>query len=250
MKNVRVFGAMAPLSKETMAILVGIVLAFMLINFNEKLGLVFGFLVLLDTAMILLTDSQVNYFGPERDITRFKDIITGVFGYAIFIIFAAVIGSVVIGGSLIEAPLQAVFMKLQSTQPVLEGNQILTFIGWGILIPIVETGFFFGRILQWVAKKFKVLLDIKNVKAWILFVLISTAFTLFHLTARAVAVTAEGIVFDNFALVLTFIFGMISCVLVVWAQELSSATYMHITSNSVAVAGNMGYRIVNSILGI
>lgn len=248
--NIRIFGALAPVSKETMTIIVGVILTFMLINFNEKLGLVFLSIVFLD-AIIMLFGKGINFFGPEQDTTRLIDVVGGVFGYAVFIIIGAVLASILVGGPALTQPLQAVFMKLQSTQPILEGNQILTFIGWGILIPIVETGFFFGRLLQWVGYKFGVSqLRFSDIKTWAVFVFISAAFTLFHLTARAIAVTGSGVVFDNLALVLTFVFGMISCILVVYFKELSAATYTHITSNSLAVAGTMGYKVTQALLGI
>lgn len=232
------------LTPEGVTILLGIILLFLLINFNPELGTIFGLMLIVD--YIIYHDKTWISFEVETDERRLIDILGGMFGYAVFIILATVSTTVFQQLSAITNPMNAVFERLAASTPIFEKSKFLTFVGWGILIPIVETRFFFGRMMELFAYKANVKLALNNIKSWLIFVFISAVFTIFHFSAKAVSATQ----FDEMALFLTFLFGMVSCALVVYMRELSSAIQMHIISNSIAISVRLGYNFIPSLLGV
>jgi membrane protease YdiL (CAAX protease family) len=229
---------------EGVTIVLGIILLFLLINFNRELGYIYGLMLIID--YIIFNDKSWLSYPIEKDERRVTDILGGVFGYAIFVIMATVSTSVFQNLAAVSTPLNAVFERLAASTPIFEKSVTLTFIGWGVLIPIVETRFFFGRLLEVFARMADVKLSLRSVKSWIVFGFISATFAIFHFSAKAVSATQ----FDEVALFLTFVFGMVSCALVVYSKELASAVYMHIISNSIAVSIRLGFNFIPSILGI
>lgn len=244
---VSVFGT--PVSTQTVAYVISIILLFFLVNVNRDLGIIFGIMIVVDFLMYNFGSWRTK-FPFEKDAARLKDVAMGVTAYGLFILIAAVVAAIVAGVATM-GPTQSVFASMAAQTPILGDSVIASIIGWGILIPIVETSFFFGRLLEFSANAFKVPLDsVKNWKTLVLFGVVASIFTLFHLTARAQAVSGGKIVFDNVGLASTFIFGYLSCMLVVLLKELTTATYLHITSNTLAVAINAKIQAVQSILGL
>ena len=229
---------------EGLTIFLGILLVFLLINFNRDLGLIFTLMLVLDW-MMFANKKWISY-PMERDPFRGKDVLFGIMAYVAFILLSSVMAGILVGGSALANPLQSVFASMQATTPVLAESKILMLIGWGILIPIVETRFFFGRMMEWISYKLKERLQFRSIKTWLIFIFVSFIFTIFHLTARSITKTS----FDNTALMLTFLFGMISCALVVYRKELSSATYFHICSNTVATLLKIGWKPMSVLLGL
>jgi len=108
-------------------------------------------------------------------------------------------------------------------------SEILTKIVYSILIPVVETRFFFRTIMQWFAWKAG---DSTNVSplsgtGMKLMVMFSAVFTVFHATAKGIDNTTD--------LAMTFVFGIISIAMILYFQEWIQAATMHIVVNSSAL---------------
>ena len=137
----------------------------------------------------------------------------------------------------LPATMQATLELLATSTPVLQGNKFLTIMGWGVLIPIIETVFFNGTLFEGLAsiakKRFGGDFSLKkfNGRTVMVILVIATLFTLFHLTAKNLQSTA---------LVITFIFSIISSILVVRNQHLREAIGIHICINTMAVMSSFG----------
>lgn len=229
---------------ESLSMFLGVILIFMLVNFNKDLGLIYSLMLFLDWMMT--KESKGVFFPIEKDLRRAGDMIQGFVAYVAFIVLSAMLLSIIKGSTALIAPLNSVFDVFQSTTPLLSDSKILSFIGWGILIPIIETRFFFGRLLEAFANQVGNRLSFMSIRTWIVIFIVSSIFAMFHLSARAITSTQ----FDSVAMAMTFLFGVISCVLVIYTKEIASATYLHISSNSVAVSIKQGFRFVGSFLGL
>lgn len=108
----------------------------------------------------------------------------------------------------------------------LKDNPIMIFIIWGILIPIIETRLV-ARMLEFFANVTSTSLSLKDFRAWVVFFVIAGAATWFHLSAKGLT--------NNTALVVTFIFFLVTCAMIAYFKEMESAVYLHIVNNSAAV---------------
>lgn len=119
-----------------------------------------------------------------------------------------------------------------ATKPILENNPLTIFLIGAILIPIIETKSLISRLMEILARIFKVALDLKSPPTWILFAIVSGLGVVFHFQAKGVT--------DNVALALTFIFWMVSCFLIVKTRESESAVYLHQMNNGITLTRLLG----------
>ena len=239
----RSFGALfAAIAENPLTLFLGVVLLFLLINFNEKLGLIYSFMLIFDWMFII--SNKPNY-PFEKDTFRAKDWLFAITAVVVFYFSSTIIVTIVQGLASFGSPLASVFSKLAATTPILSESNILAFIGWGILIPIIETRFFFGRLLESMLRSFRANLTLSSIKSHLIYAFVSAVFAGFHISARAVSKTQ----FDTSAMIMTFTFGYISCLLVVLTKELASATYFHVINNSVSTYNMLGGRFFASLFG-
>jgi len=133
---------------------------------------------------------------------------------------------------------QSIFQLLATSTPILKGSKILTLLGWGVIVPIIETQFFNGRLLEGIATYSEKLtgksISLKRFSTdlFISMFVVAALFTLFHITAKGL---------ESLPLLITFIFSIISSILVIRHQELRGAIAIHIATNSLAVAASLGW---------
>ena len=222
-----------------------VALPFLLINFNEKFGFTFGFMVLFGYVIhdaIISRSAKSILYNDEKDTERFSDLLIAVFGGIVFFVLTALAASVLKGyPTLSVESFQAVLGIVQATTPILQNNWIITLLGWGVFIPWMETDYFFGKIHSMLLLAANITNPrYDNPRVWVIWLIISAWFVAFHLTVRALQVTDTGtVIFDTIGLVGTFIFGLVSCVMVTVKRELSSAKIMHIVVNSIASVKNL-----------
>lgn len=221
-----------PITEKVIFTILGTLLLFLLINFNQTLGIIYIFMLVIDF-IIFQTDSFVSFRTETKTNNRFEAIAWGAIGYGVFIF----IGSFTIGALAPQALIDGNFVQsILQTQaanvPALSDSQILTIVAWGFLIPILETRFFFGRLMEFISDQTNIKLELNQKGAWIIMVLVAGIFTIFHLTAKS----AQG----NAALILTFIFAMVSMIMVLRFKELKQATVVHVLSNTIAVLTKLG----------
>lgn len=121
----------------------------------------------------------------------------------------------------------------------------------GVLIPVIETIFFFRFVyqgLKWLLGWDRVD-DPFSYQALTLSTGVSLAFTIFHATAKGIT--------NNYELMATFAFGMLSMYLVIYFKQMLEAILIHIFINSFAVglfalfiSGTISFYIVFVIVGL
>jgi len=137
----------------------------------------------------------------------------------------------------------SLFQFFAQNTPALTGNAFISLAVWGILIPIVETDLFFGRVFEFISDKLKINISFRSLKTWAIIGLVAGIFTIFHITAK-------GITNDS-ALLLTFIFGVMSMGMVVYFGQTIEAKIFHVIANSTALIIGTGLAVTNiAILGV
>jgi len=216
----------------------GFVFVLLLLIFDETLGIVYSLMLVVSYFWYKADTNGYTYImsRPQRNSLSKILVETGV-AYAAFLFISSFLVSIV-EPQAASGGLQSIFQLLSTSTPILKGSKILTLIGWGILIPLVETTLFFGLFQEGVAEaigrvtghrfalnKFSILMF------WTLGI-VTAAFILFHLTAKNL---------DPVSLMITGVFALISGALVVWQEELRGAIYLHMLSNSLVVAKAVGF---------
>jgi membrane protease YdiL (CAAX protease family) len=209
--------------------LMAVGLIFLLLNFDPDLSMVY-LLILIGDYIWYQNDKFISFPFSRKDENQ---TITIIESFAAFGVFLGITAALITGFST-----QSLLSMLSSTVPILADSQLLTLISWGIIVPIIETNFFFGRLLEGfsvLAEKItgkKVSTQKFSIPLFIVMMFVSAVFTLFHLSAKGLG---------SQALIVTFIFGILSMILVVRHRSTKGATIMHILSNSIAVLISMGW---------
>ena len=112
----------------------------------------------------------------------------------------------------------------QQTVLALEESRFLEMASIIIVIPFIETRFI-ARLVEFLSTFFKVSYEKISFQLLLIFIVISVAFTLFHINVRKI---------DNVGYFITFVFGMLQCYLIYKTKESESATWMHILNNGIA----------------
>jgi hypothetical protein len=137
------------------------------------------------------------------------------------------------GSMLPEGVIMTVLKTFAQTTPALANSFLLTLLGWGFIVPQIETDAFFATLFEYLADLFKI--SLKQVSAILIILITSIAFifSLFHLTAKGVT--------NNAALSLTFIFAIISLFIVMQEKQTKTAVFFHMIANTLAVSAQFGY---------
>lgn len=216
---------------------IGFILIFLLLVFDRDMSMIYLLILLVDQ-WLYSSDNNVTFrYSKDNNIVR--GLVSATIGLAAFLGISTLLAS---------QGLQSILGLLATATPVLKDSRILTFIGWGILIPIIETNFFFGSLLEGLPEimsdkagmNFAGITDKgrsffqKITKPGTIFIilLVSACFTLFHISAKGLE--------NSIPLIITFMFAIISCVLVIKDSERRGAVYMHIAVNSLTVLTTYG----------
>jgi hypothetical protein len=221
-----------------------IFLLFLLLAFDRDLAMIYLLIMFVDYVW-KQSDNRLDIPLSKGQASTFQAIIEGLAGLGLFLLVSTILVNYVsaqsISGGVISQA-QSIFHLLATSTPILKGNAFLTFIAWGILVPIIETSFFNGRLLEGLAtyaenitgKKIPLKLGFNSqfLMLFIVMLVVASLFTLFHITAKGLS---------SIPLLITFIFSVISSILVVRQRELRGAVLMHILTNSAAVAATLGW---------
>lgn len=212
-------------------------LIFLLLSFSPEVASVYMLMIIAD--YIWWKSDDFVTFPTERTAENRKmSIFKAMVAYLIFMgISIVILKSTGYPTQQALTPLQSFLDVIAATTPVLKGSTILTFITWVFIIPPIESRFFFGRVFEGLAEYSFDITGIKiNLKRFtvvliVLILIISSIFTLYHITAKNL---------QSIPLLISFVFAFMSCVLVVQDQELKSCILFHIINNFVGVAGSFG----------
>ena len=216
-------------------------LLFLLLAFDQDLAMIY-LLIMFGDWVWYKSDNFIS-FPISRSTSNVLNIyLESLAALGFFLVFSTILVSTFSPQSLISnasilQSAQSIFHLLATSTPILKGSKILTFLGWGILIPIIETSFFNGRLLEGLTTYaegvvgHKISLKKISLNLIIVFFVIASGFSLFHITAKGLATVP---------LLITFVFSIISSFLVIRHQELRGAIFIHIITNSAAVLSTFG----------
>lgn len=228
---------MAAIKDQTLFIFLITSLIFIALNFDRDVGFLFALIVVGDFIWFTFDKNIEIPFEKTIPTPTLSSRVLGVgigivLGYAF--IFTATILMGLVGVS------QSVVGILATTTPPLASSKIITVLVWGLLIPIVETSFFFGRVLEGTIKvvhdKFGYAttkqFDLLNVYNWWAVVIVAGLFMSFHFAAKGIT--------DFAPLALTFMFGVVSCWVSLYFKQLRENVIMHAAINTQAVLQRVG----------
>jgi hypothetical protein len=205
--------------------LLAILILFLEVNFDPTLGSIFLGMLILDI-LFYLKDKRVTY-EVERVVDRKRDIIYAVGAYVLFLAgtmffvkgVTSILGSVTL---------------FSETLPVFAGNPIFTLLALGFFVPVVESRFFFGRMLEFFKDRFNITLkkDLFDMPTWVMVLFIAGIFTIFHLTAKGLT--------DTGALTQVFFFGVVSVWLAILTGQLLAAVLFHMIANNSSLYVSVG----------
>jgi membrane protease YdiL (CAAX protease family) len=236
-----------PLFEAGNYFIVNILILFLAINFNLEIGTIYAIMAFGDLlAYYIFIDAfKFNFFPFEKDKKdRFTNLIWAMGAYVVFSFvatyFATRMASAPPIGTL--SPFEYVASLIAGTfsaTPILYGSKYVKLFVWGILIPIVETRFFFRTFLQMGLK----VANIQNYKFFSIATVIISAFfgavfVVFHLVAKGIT--------NNSSLLATFIFGFISVALVLYLGEVMQAIFLHIITNTIATMSQLGMALFDT----
>lgn len=221
--------------------LVVVLLLFLLLAFDRDLAQVY-LLIMFGDFIWWISDNFVSFPFSRGRQTRKRAYIEAVVALGAFLGISYGLISFFSPDTLssnIVAGTQSIFQLLAASTPILQGSNFLTFLGWGIVVPIIETSFFNGRLLEGLSTYGSDIFerrireyDLRDKRLWFVIIIVASLFTLFHVTAKSL---------ESLPLLITFIFSVISSVLVIRQKELKGAILLHILTNSLAVASSIGW---------
>jgi len=235
---------MTTITERTTITLLIIPLIFLAINFDYQFGIIFG-IITLSNSILYTLDSRVTFNIEKPGNKKLTTVLWALGGFFAFTILSQPIvnflapyfGYKPVEGinSVIELFSQYIPYFSQIT-PILGNNLLLTVLGFGMLVPIVESIFFNVRVYEAFTDLFKVNTSTFNPKhILVAFGLIPGLATAFHFSVRGIDVAATP------GLLLTFIFFGIGQWLVIMRKQGLEAVVMHTVANLTAITLKVGF---------
>lgn len=211
-----------------------LMLAFLAITFSERVAIIYGLLVAASFVVWVTMKPKIRFSSVSGNTPQ--AITTAAVTYAAFIIISFLTISFLQGivdlqpgfTSIISRIGSATFGGQAPATPILESNFIVIFIVGAIIIAPIETRALiadamtvFGKVTN--TNPF----NLHSLRTWALFAFIATIGVFFHIQAKGVT--------DNAALILVFIFWMVSAWLIAKTREAEAAVYVHVINNAVAL---------------
>ena len=241
MRNFGFNKAMEGMDQETNYFkFLALALLFLLLAFDQNMAMIYLLIMICDYIWYQ-SDNFLSFPVSRPSSNNVQMYIEAVAALGLFLVISTFIVSTFSPQSLIGTGIvgsaQSIFHLLATSTPILHGSKFLTILGWGVFIPIIETRFFNGRLLEGFATYAEVItgkpvrLDTYGLPLIAVIFVVATAFTLFHITAKGLS---------SIPLLITFIFSVMSSVLVLRHRETKGAIVMHILLNCAAVLAAFG----------
>jgi|WetSurMetagenome_2_1015567.scaffolds.fasta_scaffold214280_2 hypothetical protein len=226
---------------------IGFILVFLALSFDLNMAVIYVIILSVDQ-WLQKNDKNISFKYSNGSVKT--SLVSAVIGLASFLGISTILLQFFPSTmSAVQSQIQSIFNLLATATPILKDSKILTFIGWGILIPVIETNFFFGSLLEGLPEilgeaagmqnaareltspNVPFLKKLKNPEILFFILLIAAFFALFHLSAKGV---------QSIPLLITFIFAVISCLLVIKDRERRGAIFLHVAMNSLTVLTTYG----------
>jgi len=210
-----------------------VIILFLLINFNLEIGTIYGFMAMIDIIayfMALRTGAFSLIPIEQKKGGRWTSLIWAMGLYVVFIYAIGVITTNlgVVGATSGFEEISKLIAGTFSATPILFGSKYLKLAVWGILIPIVETKFFFRTLMQWGlhAAGMKKLGGAFTWRSFMVANFFGALFAVFHLVAKGIQ--------NNSSLFITYVFGTLSVMMVIYFKQVIEALFLHIITNTIA----------------
>ena len=217
-------------------IFLDIILLFMLINFSSPLATIYALMSII--GWIMYYDTSFISYPIDKKGSSWA--LAFIWAGVIYIAFILVSSKIFTSFGVAEyAQVSSIVTLVATTNPAFASSMILTFVAFGMLIPIIETTFW-SRLTEWLGYAAKTTLSFNflNLKLWAIILVSSGIFGLFHATSKGVT--------NNSALIVTVIFMVISIWMILFFGEIKQAILLHILSNSVAIGSQYGWLSVSN----
>jgi len=224
-----------PISENRIFLYTILLLAFLHLTFDYRMSLIYIILLVCDMWWYN-SDDYVSLPTERTTATRMRVVPETLFYYALFLISSIAILTLTRYAEF--ASFQGIARLMSTSVPMLQGSKIFTWLSWGLLIPLIETRLFFGRIYEGMAEHAKSSLGYSiptnrfTVPTFVLIIFVSIIFTLFHIGSKGLS-TPE--------LLVTFSFAVFSLIFVTKTQELKGPILKHVLTNSIAVFKQFGW---------
>lgn len=195
-------------------------LLFAATNVNYQLGIIFV-AMMIASGVFMLMDPRRTIPLRKDSQSIFGSLMGAGLGYVVLIIAST---------TLIIPGVNKLILLLSSTTPVLATSVLANNIIFILAVPLAESLLFFAVLPDVFANIIQVDVNrrnLLNIKMWIMFFVIATAFALFHLTAKGLTA------FDS--LVVVWFMAIISLVLVAWNESYESAVLFHVIANGISL---------------
>lgn len=212
----------------------GVLLAFFWQTVGQGLAGLYFILLAADAFSLLTFQPKLNFNSISGNTPQALG--TALVALIVFLGLAWLLVSTLQAASNLD--IGQIFLRIRSAifgaaaPPLLENNRYAIFIIGTFLIPTIETKSLISRLMEILAKIFKIPLELRSLQTWILFLIVSAIGVIFHFQAKGVGATEK----DTIALMLTFLFWMVSCFLIVKTRESESAVYLHMMNNGLTLA--------------
>jgi hypothetical protein len=204
--------------------IIGMTLLFLLINFNFSIASVYSqmmtlllFMYITPFILKLQGDRSFKWMPiKEKNKSYLPGIIAGAISAAGFILFY--------NGLKATSSLAQVFATTAFGESVFVGKFM-----FAVIIPIIETVFFFRIVLQWITYLLGWDKQISpfSGRGFTLAGILGLIFAIFHATAKGVT--------NNVDLMATFFFGFLSVMMILYFREVIQAIMLHIFVNSYSI---------------
>lgn len=211
-----------------------VIVTFLLTNFNRDVGIVYLAFSIADALFYYIAFDKKPFSAIPLERTKRDRWINLIWGIGCYVIFTLVTTFLLSKIGNANVNVQNIISNVFATESVLEGSRWIKLIVWGVLIPIIETRFFFRTLLMWGqyasgtihANPFSVVGVVTSA-------FFGALFASFHFVAKGVT--------NNQELAVTFMFGFISTMVVLWFKEAIQAVWMHIITNTLAIMYRLGF---------
>jgi hypothetical protein len=214
----------------TLSILAFIFLWFVLTNANSNLGNAYLWAIAISLFLLLI---NILVFDKKVDVTFQKvkgkwveTIFQGVLGWVMILVSSFLIFKVV---DPLKANFNSIISSLGAANPAFSNSKILNWVVVSFAIGYGETQLF-GRLMEFLADRFHIQINRKNMLRTafvVLVIVLSILFALFHITAKGVEATNS--------LIVVALMMAISLFMIAWNNgETRQSVLVHVISNGVA----------------
>lgn len=228
-------------------LIVSAVLIFLIVNFDPNISSIFFYFSILSIIFYLydlfLGNRNIEYPTERVGGNRIRQLLYAVGIYIIFVISSNILLNIAkfVGeqtGSGFSVFNEVLFQSFANASPALADTVLISLIMWAVIIPIVETHFFFGRVFEFIKDLLHVNGQLNDIRTWSVILLVSVGFMLFHITAKGVS--------NSSALLLVFLFALTSIITVIIFKQTIEAILIHIIANSFALINGLGLSLLSA----